>query len=128
MAFRYLRDPLFLICLALYLVNRLVLKRLVGGGFVHDHFNDLICIPFLVPVMLCAMRQLKLRNHDRVPDIAEVAIPLAVWSILFEIVLPLKVSLRHLVKADFRDIFYYMLGACIAVIFWDLWYRRAART
>jgi hypothetical protein len=46
--FGYLRDPLFLVCLVTYFVNRLVLKSVWKDGFVHEHFNDLICVPFWV--------------------------------------------------------------------------------
>ena len=50
MHFLYLRDPLFLACLAAYLVNRFVVKPAVASGFAHEHFNDLICVPFWLPL------------------------------------------------------------------------------
>ena len=62
MRFRYLRDPLFLACVVVYFVNRFVLKAVWEAGFVHTHLNDLICVPFWVPIMLWVERRsLKLR-------------------------------------------------------------------
>ena len=65
MRFGYLRDPLFLVCVAAYFLNRFVFKAVWQTGFVHEHLNDLICIPFWVPIMLFAQRKLRLR---RCPD------------------------------------------------------------
>jgi hypothetical protein len=86
--FGYLKDPLFLVCFGAYFVNRLILKPLVVGGFLHDHFNDLICIPFWLPPMLWLMRTLHLRKHDAPPSIMEVAVPVVLWSVWFEGILP----------------------------------------
>ncbi len=43
--FGYLRDPLFLIAVAGYVLNRWLLKPLVPSPFLHGHFNDLLLIP-----------------------------------------------------------------------------------
>ena len=74
MRFLYLRDPLFLACVATYFVNRFVLKNIWHDGFVHAHLNDLICIPFWVPIMLFAQRTLRLRPDDHSPRPAEIII------------------------------------------------------
>ena len=74
MRFQYLRDPLFLAVLAVYFVNRWVFKSVWSGGFVHEHLNDLICIPFWVPIMLwgtAPARVSRVRRttaHERDPD------------------------------------------------------------
>ena len=65
-------------------------------GFVHHHLNNLICIPFLVPIMLYAERKLGVRRHDAVPQWYEVLIPIVVWSLVFEDLLPLHPSSRRL--------------------------------
>jgi hypothetical protein len=88
MRFRYLLDPLFLFCLVTYFVNRFVFKAIWKGGFVHDHLNDLICIPFWVPIMLFAQKMARLRPTDDRPHAGEIVIPLILWSWIFEILLP----------------------------------------
>jgi hypothetical protein len=124
MPFRYLRDPLFLACLIGYFLNRFVLKHLTHGGFFHDSFNDLICIPFWLPLMLWGMRRTKLRSDDAPPRGEEILIPLLLWSYVFEIYLPRVRFFSHLATSDYRDIFCYTAGAFLAMLFWR-WYYRA---
>ena len=122
MRFRYLRDPLFLACVVIYFVNRFVLKRVWETGFVHEHLNDLICIPFWVPIMLWIERRVGLRRDDGPPEAIEIIIPLVVWSWVFEIVLPRTELFGRYCVADHRDVFYYAAGALGAAVFWRLWY------
>ncbi|WP_406699311.1 hypothetical protein V5E97_10610 [Singulisphaera sp. Ch08] len=122
--FRYLRDPLFLGCLFVYFVNRWALKPHWSGGFIHEHLNDLICIPFWVPIMLWVQRRLGLRAWDDPPLAGEIIIPLLVWSWFFEIVLPPSGLVGMRAVADHWDIVYYSLGAALAACFWTWWYRR----
>jgi len=119
MKFRYLKDPLFISCLALYFVNRLLIKRLIPGGFFHDSFNDLICIPFWVPIMLFFMRKTGMRDSDSPPRSYEIIIPLLLWSIIFEIYLPRVAFFSGLATSDHTDIIYYTTGAIIAALFWQ---------
>jgi hypothetical protein len=122
MKFLYLRDPLFLFCVLTYFVNRLVLKEIWDTGFVHEHLNDLICIPFWAPIMLWGERRLGLRKSDDPPETNEIIIPLIVWSWAFEIVLPSMGPVGAWCVADYRDVFYYSLGALGAAVFWRWWY------
>lgn len=126
MPFRYLRDPLFLFCVVLYFVNRFVFKKIWDSGFVHEHLNDLICIPFWVPIMLFVQRKLGLRADDAIPRAGELIIPLIVWSWVFEILLPRTRWLGDSFIADPWDIVYYALGTLLAALFWRWWYRAAA--
>ncbi len=121
--FLYLRDPLFLACLVLYFVNRWILKAIWTGGFVHDHLNDLICIPFWVPIMLWGQRRLGLRESDGPPLGSEIVLPLFVWSWEFEFLLPRSGLVGDRAGADYRDILYYSLGAALAASFWAWRYR-----
>lgn len=122
MTFRYLSDPLFLCCVLAYFVNRFILKSIWKTGFVHEHFNDLICIPFWVPIMLWMERRFGLRRDDKPPDAIEVIVPLLVWSWVFEIFLPRTEMFRRYCTADPWDITYYSLGAIGAFLFWRIWY------
>lgn len=122
MPFLYLRDPLFLLCVATYFVNRFVLKKVWDSGFVHEHLNDLICIPFWVPIMLFAQRRLGLRAGDESPRAGELVIPLLIWSWLFEIILPRTELMAGYCVADYLDIVYYAAGTLVAALFWRWWY------
>lgn len=117
MPFRYLRDPLFLAAVLAYFVNRFVFKRLWADGFVHAHFNDLICVPIWAPVVALGCRICRVRD-DVPPQPWEVLILVVVWSILFEVVLPQHPDWSRWATGDPADVAYYLLGAILASAFW----------
>jgi hypothetical protein len=121
--FAYLRDPLFLVCVMAYFVNRIVIRPFIDGGFMHNHFNDLICIPFWTPFMVWLAHTLGLRTHDRRPEGVELLIPLIVWAFVFEIWLPQSTGFKDHVVGDYRDILWYTAGALAASVIWDWWYQ-----
>lgn len=122
MNFRYLRDPLFLFCVGLYFFNRWVMKPYFPNEFCRSYLNDVICIPFWVPIMLFLLRKLGLRKDDVVPRASEILIPLLVWSWVFEIYLPSTNSFNGLATSDYLDILAYTVGCFIAALFWKFWY------
>lgn len=113
--FGYLRDPLFLVCLVLYFLNRFVGKPLTGGGFLHEHFNDLICIPFWLPILLWFSKKAGLRKTNAPPLLIEVLVPTAGWSMIFEFWLPM-LSSRFV--GDPWDMTWYLLGGMGAYYVW----------
>ncbi len=127
MRFRYLTAPLFLFCLVLYFLNRFLIKRFVPGGFFHDHLNDLICIPFWVPIMVLLLRKVGLRGNDDPPGADEILIPLVMWSAIFELYLPHVRHFERLATADPTDILFYTLGALAASVIWQVTYRDRQR-
>lgn len=118
--FRYLRDPVFLVSLGLFLANKLVLKPHTGNVFVHGYLNDLLCIPLWVPVMLTGMRLCRFRNHDRFPSSLEILIPLIFWSAVFEVWLPRTRAFGIVTTADPLDVLAYAVGAAMASVSWRL--------
>src|SRR3954469_2013908 len=90
--FRYLADPLFLLCCVAYALNRWLVKPHVDSAFLHGYFNDLLLIPCALPPVLWLQRQLGLRQHDQRPQFVETLFHLGVWSVLFELIGP------HLIK------------------------------
>ena len=122
--FGYLRDPLFLACVLLYLVNRFWIKPHCTFFFFHAYLNDVICIPFTLPPMLWLLRRLRFRFHDDPPTLTELAIPLVMISWAFEIYLPNTDMFRDLTVADPWDIVAYAVGAVAAGTFWFVWYNR----
>jgi hypothetical protein len=126
MAFKYLRDPLFLFCVGLYFLNRFVLKPYVPLSFFRNHLNDVICIPFWVPIMLYMMRKCRLRGDDDPPRSYEILVPLILWSFVFEVWLPTTSLFHGLAFADPMDVLSYVVGALLAAILWKWSYRRRA--
>ena len=114
-SFRYLRDHLFLLSCSLYAVNRWIVKPRVHSAFLHNHFNDLLLIPCALPPLLWLQRQLGLRAHDRPPGAGEIALYLAVWSVLFEVIGP---HLMRRATGDPYDVVAYVLGGVLAWLFW----------
>ncbi|MCL2304346.1 MAG: hypothetical protein FWC43_03280 [Planctomycetaceae bacterium] len=122
--FGYLRDPLYLACVVLYVVNRFWIKPNCDIYFFHAWLNDVICIPFTVPPMLWLLRRLRLRFHDGPPTLMEITIPLLMISWAFEIYLPNTAMFRDVTVADPWDIVAYAVGAAAAGGFWGFWYKK----
>ena len=123
MRFHYLKDPLFVFCVTLYFTNRWVLKPYFPNNFSRDHLNDVICIPFWVPIMLCLMKKFRLRREDGPPTGSEILIPLILWSWVFGACLPFTAFFKHLATPDCMDIFSHTAGPLFAAVFWKVWYR-----
>lgn len=124
MQFKYLRDPLFFLCVALYIANRICFRQCLPVEFLRSHLNDVICIPLWVPIMLYLMRICRLRMDDAPPSPGEILIPLVLWSIIFEIWLPSTCLFRGIAFADHLDVLSYTCGALAAGCFWGWYYRR----
>ena len=113
--FRYLFDPLCVVCCALYALNRWEIKPHTHLAFFRFWFNDLLLIPCALPPLLQVYRWLKLRVHDQRPSAAEVFGHLILWSALFEWAGP------HLMRGttgDWRDVVAYAAGSVTAFICW----------
>jgi hypothetical protein len=117
--FRYIFDPLFIASLALYALNHFLLKPHFNWRFLHDHLNDLLCIPVWVPVMLLIQRTLKLRSRDDPPRPPEVLIAVVCWSWMFEVSLPGIRLGQSWCTPDPVDITCYALGGIVALLIWN---------
>ena len=113
--FRYGRDPLCLIAVGLYALNRWGLKPTFDVPFLHDHFNDLLLIPAALPLVLWLQRKLGWRLHDRSPDTKEIALHLVIWALIAEVAGP---HLFEHATADWRDLVAYGVGAIGAGLWW----------
>ncbi len=84
--FKYWRDPLFLLGLAIYVANRLVMKPIFGhaSAFIHGHLNDCLTVPVALPIYLYVYRLIGFRPDDFAPRWWEVALHAIVWMIFFE--------------------------------------------
>lgn len=130
MDFRYLRDPIFLSVAAAYVVNRLMVKPYFPNVISSSYLNDLICIPFCLPIMLWGMKKAGWRKHDCPPQPAEIMISILIWAVAFELIIPELPIFRGRAISDPMDIPCYIIGALLASIAWDWIYRspRASET
>lgn len=124
--FRYLKDRLFLASVILYFLNRCIVKPLTIGkiDFFHCYLNDLICIPFWIPIVLFLTRKIRLRTHDDPPDFYELSFFLLLWSYCFEVSGPLYGAYLNYPVADPWDIAYYAFGCVIAGLYWNFEIKR----
>ncbi|MDD3586246.1 MAG: hypothetical protein PHQ75_03615 [Thermoguttaceae bacterium] len=122
--FGYLADPLYLICVALYLANRLWIKPHCDFWFFHWYLNDLICVPFLLPPLLYFLSLVRLRKTEGPPDYWEIVVPLIMISFAFEVYFPNTERFRGVTFADPWDIVAYTVGAVVSGFFWSFWYRK----
>jgi len=121
--FRYALDPVFLVCLALYLLNRAVIKPSLHSysPFFHGHFDDGLLVPVALPIFLFVYRALGLRPDNAPPRWWEIALHLAIWSLFFKWFGPVVL---HRSVIDPVDVLAYIAGGVAA---WMLWQRHAGR-
>jgi len=129
-SFKYLKDRLFLVCVCLYFLNRFVVKPIMVGrtNFFSSYFNDLICIPFWLPIVLFVTRYVGLRGHDEPPDFLELVFYVVLWSTIFEYVAPSYGKYFNYPVGDPWDIVCYVIGSGIAGFFWNFkitWFTKA---
>ena len=114
-SFRLLRDPFVLICCALYIVNRWLVKPHLHFDVFTCWFNDVLLIPCALPPLLLVHEWLGLRLRGVAPTGGEIFWHLVFWSVLFEWIGPrfLKNS-----TGDPLDVVAYSLGALGAYLWW----------
>jgi hypothetical protein len=122
MPFAYLKDPLFLTCFAVYWVHRGAAACDWSTPLLRGYLNDVICAPFWVPILVWAIKKARLRRHDDPPNAVEIVIPVLIWTVLFEVVLPAQQTWNIPTVADPYDVLAYWLGALLAVFFWRWYY------
>jgi hypothetical protein len=115
MRFRYLRDPLFLLAVVLYITNRWWLKAHVGGTFLTGYFNDLLLIPAALPPILWLHHRFGWRQHHSPPSLLEIISHLTLWTFIAETLGPL---IKSTSVPDLADVAAYLAGALIALLFW----------
>ncbi len=113
--FRYLADPLFIVCCALYALNRWEIRPHTHITIFHSWFNDVLLIPCALPPVLWLHRLTGLRDHDRPPTARELFAHWLGWSILFEFVCPR--FMPH-TTGDPWDVVAYAAGAVVAYFWW----------
>ena len=117
--FGYWRDPVFLVSLVIYIVNRMLIKPHLHhySPLFHGHLNDTLTVPVALPIYLLAYRWIGFRPDDRPPRWWEVGLHVAVWIVFFKWFGPVVL---HQGVYDLID------DGCIAgggLLAWALWQR-----
>jgi hypothetical protein len=119
--FKYLTDPLFLLSSVAYAINKTLLVFTKGSNwasaFLASYFNDLLLVPVAIPIILFFSKTLAFRPRSLSPSLPEVAIPVLIWSIAFEVVGPYV--FRRGVSDPF-DVIAYCFGGFASWLFWQL--------
>jgi hypothetical protein len=116
--FQYLGDPICIASLCIYVVNRFWLKpNHIGGWFTHGYLNDCLCLPLFVPIILWIQHLVGLRRHARFPNGWEIFQNLAVFTFVFQVVIP-QFPKAFTAAGDRRDIIAYATGGLIAGMWW----------
>jgi len=115
---KYLLDPLFLFSLTIYAMNKFLFLKydLWNYKFCTDYLNDLLLVPVVIPIVLFFPKVLKLRDFYSPPTFLEIIVPLAIWSIAFELVGPFFFGKG---TSDPSDVLAYCLGGLISWLIWN---------
>ena len=116
--FKYLLDPLFLFSLTIYSMNKLSLYKFGPWSykFCTYYLNDLLLVPVVMPIVLFFSKILKLRDIYSPPTFLEIIVPLAIWSIAFELIGPFFFGKG---TPDPSDVLAYCLGGLISWLIWN---------
>jgi hypothetical protein len=117
--FGYWRDPVFLISLAIYVVNRTLIKPHLHhySPLFHGHLDDTLTVPVALPIYLFVYRWIGFRPDDEPPRWWEIGLHVAVWMVFFEWFGP--VVLHRGVADPIDD----CCIACGGLVAWALWQR-----
>ena len=125
--FRYFADPVCIACLIIYPINRFYLKpHHIGGWFTHGYLNDVMCLPLFVPMILYVQRAVGLRDHDGYPRIWELFQHWAIFSIVFQAILP-RFPKVFTSAGDPWDMLAYFAGGMIGYWIWFAEARKRVR-
>jgi len=115
--FGYWRDPLFLMSVGIYVINREWIKPNLHhySPLFHGHLNDCLFVPAALPLYLLFYRWIGLRPDDDAPRFWEMTLHVLVWSIFFKWFGP---SILHQGTADWLDVGCYAGGGLVA---WWIW-------
>lgn len=116
--FRYCFDAVCIGSVLIYLVGRFYLRpRGIGGIWTASYLNDLLCLPIFVPFSLFLQRSMRLRKHDLAPTLFEILQHWAVFSIVFEVIVP-RMPDQYQSTADVMDVVCYLVGGLLGWLIW----------
>jgi hypothetical protein len=106
---RTLRQPLFLACVLLFLINQGLELSSVFIPLLFSYLDDLLAMPIVLTIILAAER-IYFRNNNFVLPLGWVVGAVVAFSVFFELMLP-PFSQKH--TADWLDAVAYSVGAVL---------------
>ena len=113
---KYAFGKLFIISAIFYLTNKAVLRfdmSVFGSDapsvFMRNHFNDLFAMPVMLTLLIVLQQAWRLREDTEDFSVAEVVGWFAIWSMMFEVVLPAFGK----GVSDWRDVLCYAAGGLV---------------
>jgi hypothetical protein len=118
-SFGYIADPACVVSLVLYALNRYFLRpHHIGGSFTHGYFNDVLCLPLFVPMILYSQHLIGLRKHFGFPRPWEIFQNWLVFTVVFQVLIP-RFPKTFIAAGDPYDILAYLAGGIIAGFYWS---------
>ena len=103
-----IQKKIFTTILIAFVLNQTIERMGLYLPFFHSYFDDLLCFPIVLTIVVLAHRNLRLNSKDYVLPISHIVLAVLLFSLIFEIVLPrLHTRFTH----DARDILAYTIGA-----------------
>ena len=118
-SFGYWHDPIFLVAVSIYAINRFLIKPHLAhySPIFHGHLNDTLTVPVALPLYLLVYRWLRFRPDDEAPRWWEVALHVAVWIVFFEWFGP---RVLHQGVEDPIDDWCLAVGGLVAWMLWQI--------
>ncbi len=106
-----------MVSVVLYLANRAIFAVAPewSNDFMRWYFNDLLVVPVMIPPILACSTVLGLRIKGEPPRLWEVAIPVVIWALAFELVGPVIFD-RGI--ADVWDAVAYAISGILSYAVW----------
>ena len=111
------RDALWLVSVALFVLNKWWIKPNFAGWFWHGSLNDVLCLPVWMPICVWVFAKLKLRDNAP-PRALEIAVCLLFWSWVFEVWLPQTDVFGKFSAGDPYDVLAYAVGGVVGWVWW----------
>ena len=110
---RSLRHPLFITCVLLFCLNRVLEQAQVYVWPLYAYLDDLLSMPLTLGLILAVQRAYFNKQEMTIP-VAHVVAAITAFAVCFELLLPLY---KPLYTADVLDVLAYIVGAVVFHIF-----------
>ena len=117
MEYKHVRDPLFIVAIVLYCVNKFILQRysFINGTFIESYMSDILLVPVLLPVLIWVVAKAGWRSLSMRPSHWEILATLIPVIAVCEYIGPVYLGKG---VADPFDILAYAAGGSVSWLYW----------